>query len=86
MGLPVIGSKSADCHPEKLVYPSTMFLFSVKTNQADSDKLHITLNHSICINRTGMTPALINFLKKKLNFSNSEYYIKKENWQKVHGV
>ncbi len=64
---------------------SSISLSSVKT-KVDSDKLHITLSNSVCIKRSGMTPALINFLKEELNFSNSEYYIKKKTGRNTWGT
>jgi superfamily II DNA or RNA helicase len=42
------------------------------------DKLNISLNNNIRISRSGLTPALINFLKEELNFANSEFFIKKK--------
>jgi superfamily II DNA or RNA helicase len=44
----------------------------------DSEKLHIQLNNVVRLNRSGITPGLINFLKEELNFANSEYFIKKK--------
>ncbi|MDD4970246.1 MAG: DEAD/DEAH box helicase family protein [Paludibacter sp.] len=43
-----------------------------------SNKLTITLNNVIRINRTGLSTSLINFLNDELNFANSEYFIKKK--------
>ena len=43
-----------------------------------SDSLQIILDHSIHLNRAGLTLQLINFLKEQLNFANSEYFIKKK--------
>ena len=45
---------------------------------ATDDKLNISLNNNIRISRSGLTPALINFLKEELNFANSEFFIKKK--------
>ena len=43
-----------------------------------SDKLTITLNNVVKINRNGLSTLLINFLKDELNFANTEYFIKKK--------
>ena len=43
-----------------------------------SDKLTITLNNVVKINRNGLSTSLINFLKDELNFANTEYFIKKK--------
>jgi len=43
-----------------------------------SEKLHIRLDSSVHINRSGMTPKLIDFLRTELNFANPEYFIKKK--------
>lgn len=45
---------------------------------AADGKLNISLNSNIRISRSGLTLALINFLKEELNFANSEYFIKKK--------
>ncbi len=51
---------------------------SLTQNQISSDKLQITLNNSIRLNRNRLSPNLISFLKEELNFANSEYFIKKK--------
>ena len=50
------------------------------------DKLQIKLDHSVHLNRTGITPGLINFLKKNLNLSNTEYFIKKKTGKSTWGT
>jgi len=40
------------------------------------NKLTITLNNVVRINKNGLSTSLINFLKEKLNFANTEYFIK----------
>ncbi len=40
------------------------------------NKLTITLNDVVRLNRNSMSASLINFLKEELNFANSEYFIK----------
>lgn len=52
----------------------------------DSENLHIQLNNVVRLNRSGMTPELINFLKEELNFSNSEYFIKKKSGRNTWGT
>lgn len=56
----------------------TKNLPSFDTKGIHSNKLHITLNNSLLLNRSGVTPELINFLKEELNFANPEYFIKKK--------
>nr|WP_245558455.1 DEAD/DEAH box helicase [Fulvivirga imtechensis] len=51
-----------------------------------SEKLHIQLNNVVRLNRSGMTPELINFLKEELNFTNSEYFIKKKSGRNTWGT
>lgn len=51
-----------------------------------SDKLYIKLSNSVHLNRSAMTPALINFLKENLNFVNSEYFIKKKTGRNTWGT
>ncbi len=55
-------------------------------NNIDSGKLHIKLNNLIHLNRSGMTPKLINYLKEELNFANSEYFIKKKSGRNTWGT
>ena len=40
------------------------------------NKLTVTLNNVVNINRNGLSTSLINFLKEELNFANTEYFIK----------
>ncbi len=42
-------------------------------------KLSIRLDHEIHLERSGITPSLISFLKEELNFANSEYQAKRKN-------
>ena len=56
---------------------------SIKTH---SNKLIITLNNAICLNRSGIPSKLINYLKEELNFSNSEYFIKKKTGRNTWGT
>lgn len=58
---------------------------SIPSNK-NSDKLHIILDNSTRLNRSGITPALINFLKEELNFANSEYFIKKKSGRNTWGT
>ena len=43
-----------------------------------SKKLQIRLDNSVQLNRSGMIPELIDFLRAELNFANTEYFIKKK--------
>lgn len=42
------------------------------------NKLQIKLANSVLINRNGLTPKLINFIKDEFNFYNSDFFIKKK--------
>src|SRR5205814_2173992 len=46
--------------------------------KSDNDKLTITLNNVVSVNRNAIPFSLINFLKEELNFLNSEFLIKKK--------
>ncbi|WP_445957702.1 TOTE conflict system archaeo-eukaryotic primase domain-containing protein [Yeosuana sp.] len=58
----------------------------VKTNSPTptNGKLTISLNNNIRISRSGLTSALINFLKEELNFANSEFFIKKKSGRNTY--
>lgn len=43
-----------------------------------SGKLQIILNSTISLNRSGLTPTLVSFLKNELNFYNTDYIVKKK--------
>lgn len=49
-------------------------------------KLMIALNNVVKISREGMTAPLINFLKEELNFTNSEFIIKKKIGRNTFGT
>lgn len=51
---------------------------------ATDDALNISLNKNIRISRSGLTPALINFLKEELNFANSQFFIKKKSGRNTY--
>ena len=51
-----------------------------------SGKLHITLNNFIHLNRAGLTPDLITYLKEELNFANSDYFVKKNTGRNTWGT
>ena len=55
-------------------------------NISDSDKLIIQLDNTVQINRSGLSPALISFLKEELNFFNAEYAIKKNSARNTFGT
>lgn len=52
----------------------------------DKGKLKITLKQNIHIQRDGLNPTLINFLKNELNFANSEFFIKKKTGRNTFGT
>ncbi len=58
---------------------------SVSKNIA-TGKLSITLNNLVRISRDGMSTPLINFLKEELNFTNSEFIIKKKIGKNTFGT
>lgn len=58
----------------KIVSPDVPIIAPQQTN----GKLSISLSKTIRISRSGLTPAIINFLKEELNFANSEFFIKKK--------
>ncbi|MEI7502533.1 MAG: DEAD/DEAH box helicase family protein [Paludibacter sp.] len=66
------------------IFTSTIFSLSnqLTTNTIPPtiiyNKLTITLNNVVSINRSGLTASLINYLKDELNFANTEYYIKRK--------
>ena len=59
---------------------------SVNPIRKNSEKLQIELSNNVRINRLGMRPELINFLKEELNFANSEYYVKKKTGRNTWGT
>ncbi len=54
--------------------------------QKDSGKLSITLSNKIILNRSGINTNLINFLKEELNFTNTEYFIKKKMGKSTYNI
>ncbi len=59
---------------------------SATTTRIISDQLYITLNRSVQLNRSGMTPEIIHFLKEELHFANPEYFIKKKTGKSTHNT
>ena len=49
-------------------------------------KLYIMLSSSIHMNRSAVSPILINFLTEDLNFANSDYFIKKKSGRNTWGT
>jgi superfamily II DNA or RNA helicase len=68
------------------IYDSIQSGTTVATLKDDPGKLIIKLNNSVQLNRSGMSPELISFLKKELNFSNSEYFIKRKTGRSTWGT
>ncbi|MCX6897006.1 MAG: DEAD/DEAH box helicase family protein [Verrucomicrobia bacterium] len=54
--------------------------------KAGAGKLMIALHNKVNISRDGMTTPLINFLKEELNFTNSEFIIKKKIGRNTFGT
>ena len=48
-----------------------------KNSNSSSGRLHIILKSSVIINRSGLIPPIVDFLKEHLNFFNADYAIKK---------
>lgn len=59
---------------------------NINHNQNISSKLQVTLRNDIRFNRSGMRPDLINFLKEELNFTNSDFFIKKKIGKSTYGT
>ena len=55
-------------------------------NKNHSSKLTITLNNVVSINRAGINGLLIAYLKDELNFSNTEFIIKKKSGRNTFGT
>lgn len=56
------------------------------SQKVSNGKLIIALNNEVKIRREGMTTPLINFLKDELNFTNSEFIIKKKIGKNTFGT
>jgi superfamily II DNA or RNA helicase len=56
------------------------------SSKVTNSKLLIKLDNAVKLSRTGITRALINFLKEELNFTNSEYIIKKKTGRNTFGT
>jgi superfamily II DNA or RNA helicase len=70
---------------DNLYQPVTTTSNSIFQKVGDG-KLMIVLNNEVKINREGMTTPLINFLKEELNFTNSEFIIKKKIGRNTFGT
>lgn len=55
-------------------------------SKSNNGKLPIILQQNIRIQRDGLTSPLINFLKEELNFSNTEFFIKKKSGKNTFGT
>jgi superfamily II DNA or RNA helicase len=69
-------------NPESKVYLST----TSGANKTGNEKLVITLNNSVHLNRSGVNLPLINFLREELNFANTEFLIKKRGGRNTWGT
>ncbi|MCW3807768.1 DEAD/DEAH box helicase [Plebeiibacterium marinum] len=56
------------------------------TIQVTKGKLIIAVRNKIILNRSGINRNLINFLKEELNFTNTEYFIKKKIGKSTHNI
>jgi superfamily II DNA or RNA helicase len=56
--------------------PCNLITTNSTSTELISNKLTITLNNVVKINRNGLSTLLINFLKEELNFANTEFFIK----------
>ncbi len=65
-------------HLDELYQSLISSTVNINLNQNISSKLQVTLSNDIRLNRSGMKPDLVNFLKEELNFANSEFFIKKK--------
>lgn len=54
--------------------------------QNDNSKLAITLQNQIKIQKSGLTNQIIDFLKDELNFTNAEYFVKKNSGKNTFGT
>ena len=61
-------------------------VFTSEFNKANPKKLSISLDNNVKISRYGMSIQLINFLKEELNFTNSEFIIKKKIGKNTFGT
>lgn len=53
---------------------------------AGAGALRIRLSNKIYIDRNGMTPDIVKFIRDELNFTNSEYYAKKKSGKSTWGL
>ena len=56
------------------------------SNHSVNGKLQITLSNNIRLNRSSITLELASFLKEELNFSNSEFFVKKKSGRNTWGT
>ncbi|MCB0634501.1 MAG: DEAD/DEAH box helicase, partial [Lewinella sp.] len=96
-----INPETLEPYPDQWVFLSTVKRTSIKQldqsisvldKSAQLDHVHensvlrIQLDNTIRINRSGLTPVLVNFLKEELNFANSEFFIKKQSGKSTWGI
>jgi superfamily II DNA or RNA helicase len=58
----------------------------IKSEKEKTEKLLITLNNTVKINRNGLPQVLISYLRDELNFVNTEYIIKKKMGKNIRGT
>ncbi len=69
-----------------VIYNSIQSVSAADTSKAGPVQLTIRLNNAVHLNRSGISPRLFNFLKKELNFSNSEYFAKRKAKRSTWGI
>lgn len=73
-------------HLNKLYHSLISNPGAVISTQINSGNLQVVLRNDIRLNRSGMSPQLINFLKEELNFANSEFFVKKKSGRNTWGT
>lgn len=58
----------------------------IPTHTRESNKLIVSLNNTIQLNRLAIPISLVNYLKEELNFANTEFIIKKKSGRNTFGT
>jgi len=75
---------SVSCLDE--IYHSIQSGDDAVASEINSETLIIKLDEAVYLNRSGMSPEFIGFLKKELNFTNSEYFVKRKSGRSTWGT
>ena len=78
-------SRASVSHLDEIFY-SIQSSDAATASEIDSETLIIKLDEAVYLNRSGMSPELIGFLKKELNFTNSEYFAKRKSGRSTWGT